>query len=97
MVADILGETQNARYAESHQMKDELVVLGRIPAVTLAALVGEVEREATPEISLTIDSESYLLKKIVITGITQPGDESNTIRVITLSNFNANALLQPPI
>ena len=78
-------------------MKDELVVLGRIPAVTLAALVGEVEREAAPKISLTIDSESYLLKKIVITGITQPGDESNTIRVITLSNFNANALLQPPI
>ena len=97
LVADILGKTQNARYAESEQMNDELVVVGQIPAATLAALVGEVEREATPEISLTIDAESYLLKKIVITGITQPGDESNTIRVITLSNFNANALLQPPI
>tara|TARA_B100002049_G_scaffold226440_1_gene199324 strand:- start:357 stop:917 length:561 start_codon:yes stop_codon:yes gene_type:complete len=97
LVADILGETQNARYAESEQMSGELVIVGQIPATTLAALVGEVQREATPKISLTLDAESYLLKKIVITGITQPGDESNTIRVITLSNFNAITLLQPPI
>jgi hypothetical protein len=97
LVADILGETQNARYAESEQMSGELVIVGQIPATTLAALVGEVQREATPKISLTLDAESYLLKKIVITGITQPGDESNTIRVITLSNFNAKTLLQPPI
>ncbi|MEC9293102.1 MAG: LppX_LprAFG lipoprotein [Chloroflexota bacterium] len=97
LVADILGETQNARYAGSEQMNNELVVVGEIPATTLAALVGEVQAEAAPKISLTIDAESYLLKKIVITGITQPGDESNTVRVITLSNFNAKALLQPPI
>ena len=97
LVADILGETQNASYAESEQMNGELIVVGQIPATTLAALVGEVQREATPKISLTLDAESYLLKKIVITGITQPGDESNTIRVITLSNFNTKVLLQPPI
>jgi len=97
LVADILGATQNASYAESEQMNGELIVVGQIPATTLAALVGEVQREATPKISLTLDAESYLLKKIVITGITQPGDESNTIRVITLSNFNTKVLLQPPI
>ena len=97
LVADILGETQNASYAESEQMNGELIVVGQIPATTLAALVGEVQREATPKISLTLDAESYLLKKIVITGITQPEDESNTVRVITLFNFNAKALLQPPI
>ena len=97
LVADILGETQNASYAESEQMNGELIVVGQIPATTLAALVGEVQREATPKISLTLDAESYLLKKIVITGITQPRDESNTIRVITLSNFNTKVLLQPPI
>ena len=97
LVADILGETQNASYAESEQMNGELIVVGQIPATTLAALVGEVQREATPKISLTLDAESYLLKKIVITGITQPGDESNTIRVITLSNFNTKVLFQPPI
>ena len=97
LVADILGETQKARYADSEQMSGELVIVGQIPATTLAALVGEVQREATPKISLTLDAESYLLKKIVITGITQPRDESNTIRVITLSNFNTKVLLQPPI
>ena len=65
LVADILGETQNARYAESEQMSGELVIVGQIPATTLAALVGEVQREATPKISLTLDAESYLLKKLL--------------------------------
>jgi hypothetical protein len=49
-----------------------------------------------PDVSLTLDAQSYLLKKIIITGIAQPEDESNTIRVITLSNFNAKVSLQPP-
>ena len=83
LVADILGETQHARYEENEQMSNELIV-------------GEVQREAMPDVSLTLDAQSYLLKKIVITGIAQPEDESNTIRVITLSNFNAKVSLQPP-
>ena len=96
LVADILGETQHARYEENEQVSNELIVLGQIPAITLTAIVGEVQREAMPDVSLTLDAQSYLLKKIVITGIAQPEDESNTIRVITLSNFNATVSLQPP-
>ena len=96
LVADILGETQHARYEENDQVSNELIVLGQIPAITLTAIVGEVQREAMPDVSLTLDAQSYLLKKIVLTGIAQPEDESNTIRVITLSNFNAKVSLQPP-
>ena len=96
LVADILGETQNGRYEENEQVSNELIILGQIPAITLTAIVGEVQREAMPDVSLTLDAQSYLLKKIVITGIAQPEDESNTIRVITLSNFNAKVSLQPP-
>ena len=95
-MADILGETQNGRYEENEQVSNELIILGQIPAITLTAIVGEVQREAMPDVSLTLDAQSYLLKKIVITGIAQPEDESNTIRVITLSNFNAKVSLQPP-
>ena len=97
LVADILGETQDAVFPEGPHSDGELTISGRIPAPTLAALVGTVDPDAVPAVTLTLDAETYLLKKIVIVGVTQPEDDEDTTRVITLSEFDTPVSLQPPI
>lgn len=97
LVADILGETQDAVFPENPLANDDLTIDGRIPATALAALVGTVDPDAVPDVTLTLDAETYLLKKIVIAGIVQPEDDEDTIRVISLSEFDNPVSLMPPI
>ncbi|MDE0592753.1 MAG: LppX_LprAFG lipoprotein [Dehalococcoidia bacterium] len=98
LVADILGDTQQATYAKDDQASNgDIEISGKIPAKSLAALVGYVNPDAIPNVVLTIDSSSNLLKKIIISGVVQSEDEPGTIRVITLSDFDEPSTIEPPI
>ena len=98
LVADILGDTQQATYAINDQTTiGEIEILGNIPAKSLAALVGYVSPDEIPSVVLTIDSSSNLLKKIIISGVVQSEDELGTVRVITLSDFDEPLAIKPPI
>jgi hypothetical protein len=97
LVADILGDTLQATYSGGRSSNDEIHIAGVIPARPLAALVGSVDPDAVPGVVLTLDSVTYRLKKIVISGVVQPQDEPGYVRVITLSKFNNQTSLEPPI
>jgi hypothetical protein len=97
LVADILGETEHPAYSLDGEPSSDIRIGGLIPATILAALVGTVDPEAVPSVELTLDPDSYLLKKIIISGNVQPEDEADTIRVITLSEFDKPVSLEPPI
>ena len=98
LVADILGDTQQASYAIDDQITNgDINILGKIPAKSLAALVGYVSPDEIPNVLLTIDSSSNLLKKVIISGVVQSEDELGTIRVITLSDFDEPSNIEPPI
>ena len=97
LVADILGDTQQASYPNPAPSNGEIQISGTIPAQSLAALVGSVDPDAIPEVTLSLDSGTNRLNKIVISGHVQPEDEDGTIRVITLSEFNKQVSLEPPI
>jgi hypothetical protein len=97
LVADILGETQDPGFALDGGSTGDVTIIGRIAAPTLAALVGTVDPEAVPSVEMIFNPESYVLKKIIISGVVQPEDEPDTIRVITLSEFDKLISLQPPI
>ncbi|MDA1279034.1 MAG: LppX_LprAFG lipoprotein [Chloroflexi bacterium] len=97
LVADILGETQDPVYRETPGTGKELTVDGSIAATTLAALVGSVDPQAIPNVTLTVDPVSFFLKKIIINGVVQPEDDVGTVRVIHLSEFDKPVALAPPI
>ena len=97
LVADILGDTQQARYPVGLLGNGDLFIAGNIPSESLAALVGTVSPGVLPNVLLTIYSTTNLLKEIVITGVVQPEDEANFKRVITLSKFDEPSILEPPI
>jgi len=97
LVADILGDTQDAVFPADSLASGEITIEGRIPATTLAALVGVVDPDAVPSVTLTLDGATYLLKRIVIVGVAQPEDDENTTRVISLSEFDNPVSLRSPI
>ena len=79
------------------QSDGELIINGLIPAPTLVALIGVVDPDAVPEVTLTLDATSYLLQTIIITGVAQVEDDDDTTRVISLGEFNSQITLKPPI
>ncbi len=97
LVADILGETQHPGYVLDGDQTSDILIIGSLPAPTFVALVGTVNRDAVPSVTLTLDSDSYLLKKIIISGDIQLEDDPSTIRVITLSEFDKPVSLESPI
>ena len=97
MVADILGETSNPEYAPESSPVGEYRITGTIPAQSLATLVGSVDPNAAPAVILNFDASSNLLNRVEIRGTVQPEDEPGTIRIITLSEFDSNVSLEPPI
>ena len=97
MVADILGDIQDPSYVLDGESTGDVTIVGRITAPTLAPLVGSVDPDAVPNVEMTFDPESYILKKIIISGVVQPEDEPDTIRVITLSEVDEQVSLEPPI
>ena len=97
MVADILGATMDAEYSPETPSSNERRITGTIPALSLATLVGSVDPDAAPAVTLDFDSNSNLLKRVEIDGKVQPEDEPSTIRIITLSEFDSNVSLEPPI
>ena len=97
LVADILGETQDAGFALDGDSTGDVTIIGRITAPTLAPLVGTVDPDAVPSVEMIFDPESYVLKKIIISGDVQPEDEPDTIRIVTLAEFDKLILLRPPI
>ena len=97
MVADILGDTQEPGFVLDGESTGDVTIIGRITAPTLAPLVGSVDPDAVPSVEMSFDPESYILKKIIISGVVQPEDEPDTIRVLTLSEFDKQVSLKPPI
>ena len=97
LVADILGETQDAGFSLDGDSTGDVTIIGRITAPTLAPLVGTIDPDAVPSVEMIFDPESYVLKKIIISGDVQPEDEPDTIRIVTLAEFDKLILLRPPI
>jgi hypothetical protein len=97
MVADILGDTQTPGFVLASEPTGEVTIIGQITGPTLAPLVDIVDPDAVPSVEMIFDPESYILKKIIISGVVQPEDEPDTIRVITLSEFDEQVSLEPPI
>jgi len=97
MVADILGDTQTPGFVLASEPTGEVTIIGQITGPTLAPLVDIVDPDAVPSVEMIFNPESYILKKIIISGVVQPEDEPDTIRVITLSEFDEQVSLEPPI
>ncbi len=64
---------------------------------TVAALVGAVDPTKTVKVKLTLDPKMYLLKQVLIEGRVQPEDGPNAARLIKLSGFGEQIVIEKPV
>ncbi|MBI4219350.1 MAG: LppX_LprAFG lipoprotein [Chloroflexi bacterium] len=72
-------------------------ILGRAGAPVLEPLVGDVDPGRTVEFELLIDSASFHLSRAEIRGAVSAGEDPATVRVVDLSDFDADIEIKPPI
>jgi hypothetical protein len=97
LVANVLGQTTDASYAESGSADaGQLVINGKVSAGALEPLVGTVIRAATLDTTLVIDAQTLMLKSARLSGKLQPNDDETFVRLITFSGFDADLIILPP-
>ena len=98
LVSNILGEVTNACYVESEQSGgDSIVITATVPSEALAPLVGVVQEGSTLNVRLTFDKETSTLTSARISGQLQVEDEADYVRLIELSDFDSNIVIEPPL
>jgi hypothetical protein len=77
--------------------RNEIILIGKVPSEALQPLVGTVIPDAVLDVRLTLDAESFLLTEARLTGRLQADDEDSFVRLIRISGFEAELVIEPPI
>ena len=96
-VSDMLGQVAVPAYDAGDAGSVGLVVRGQISAAPFAALVGTVDPSKTVRVRLTLDPKTYLLKEVLIEGQVQPDDGPNAARLLRLSGFGEQIVIEKPV
>lgn len=98
LVTNVLARTTNPAYPASGGLSGGQIVLnGFVPSEALQPLVGTVIPGVELDVTLSLDSESFLLTSARLTGALQPEDEANFVRLIRFSGFDDELAIEPPI
>lgn len=97
LVSNILGDVSDACYFESDQSDDEVVITANVVSEVMAPLVGVVQEGSTLEVRLTFDRQTSTLTSARISGILQVEDEVDFVRLIELSDFDSEIVIEPPL
>ena len=98
LVTNVLAQTTDPVYpADTGVSTDEIVLIGKVPSEALKPLVGIVLPGALLDVRLTLNAQSFLLTEARLTGKLQSGDENNFVRLIRLSGFEADLVIEHPL
>ena len=98
LVTNVLAQTADPAYPNGATVaSNELILVGKVPSEALKPLVGTVLPGALLDVRLTLDANSFLLTEARLTGRLQSGDEDNFVRLIRLSGFEDDLVIEPPI
>lgn len=98
LVTNVLDQTTEPAYPASGGLSGDRIMLnGKVPSEALRPLVGTVIPGAVLDVSLVIDAETFLLYSALLKGRLQPDDETDYVRQITFSGFEADLVIEPPI
>ena len=75
---------------------DVYVLKGMLPVDALGPLLGSTLEDTLVETELTIRADSFHLLKAVFDGRVIPTDADEVVRVVTLSRFNEDIVIEPP-
>lgn len=98
LVTNVLAQTSDPAYPEDGGVQGGLIALnGKIPSEALQPLVGTVLPGEVLDVSMRLEADTFIIRSARLMGRLQPGDESNYVRLITLSGFDSELVIEPPI
>lgn len=98
LVSNILAQTTDPVYPEDGGRDGDRIRLeGKAPSEAFQPLVGTVLPGEVLEVAMTIDAGTFLLTSATLRGRLQSEDESDATRLITLSGFDSELTIEPPI
>lgn len=95
-IAEMMGQTQNATLLDEGASDGVYRLSGALPTTALASLVGPTLTDRTVDLEFNIDSTTDYLLQVRFIGAVTPSDVENAERVIVLSFFNEEVVIEPP-
>ena len=93
-IITVMSSITEARFQGSQD--DVYRIAGRMPASALSALMGTTVEDGTVAVDVEIQADSFHLTKVRFAGQVTPSDDPNTVRVVTLSNFDKPVTIEEP-
>lgn len=95
-IGEMLSLTQDASFIDAGSEEGTYRIRGALPTTALSPLVGTTLTDRTVDIELKIDSGTDHLLEVRFKGAVTPSDVEDAERVIILSFFNENVVIEPP-
>ena len=95
-IGEMLSLTQDATFIDDDSEEGTYRIRGALPTTALSPLVGTTLTDRTVDIELEIDSGTDYLLEVRFKGAVTPSDVEDAERVIILSFFNEDVVIEPP-
>ena len=95
-IGEMLTLTRDASFIDADSEEGTYRIRGDLPTTALSPLVGTTLTDRTVDIELEIDSETDYLLEVRFRGAVTPSDVEDAERVIILSFFNEDVVIEPP-
>lgn len=95
-ISEIMAQTEDAAMLDADSPEGTHRLRGALPTIALASLVGPTLTDRTVDVELTIDSVTDYLLDVRFIGAVTPSDVEDTERVIVLSFFNEDIVIEAP-
>ena len=95
-IAEMMGQTQDATLLDDGSSDEAYRISGALPTTALSSLVGPTLTDRTVDLDLKIDSTTDYLLEVRFVGAVTPSDVEDAERVIVLSFFNEEVVIEPP-
>ncbi len=96
-VRDVLEGLSDPQFIEQPIPGNDLLITSPLQAEVMKSLLGDIKPEAMGLGEVTIDHQTFQLKSARITGALQVLDTDETVRIIAMSRYGEEFVIEPPI
>lgn len=96
-VKDVLQGLSDPQFIDNPAPGLDFLVTSPVRGEVLKSLLGDILPEAVGIGEVTIDHETFQMKSARITGALQVLDNDNTVRIIEMSRYGEEFVIEPPI
>ena len=96
-VKGVLEGLTTAEYIEAPEPGKDYQITSPLRAEALKSLLGEIIPDGTGVAEVVIDHETFEMKSARITGALQIPDSDSTVRILEMSRYGEEFVIEPPI